>query len=161
MRVWLLPSALLSAVLLIGCGDPPSTPPPRVLKEQGDQLAEEARWAEAADLYGQAFAMEDPVEVRAKARAFLALRRAVALKNSGHPADGLAWLRWAERLDPALRIVHFHRGRILDGSYPSATDLAAAKASYERYLELVTSAGITEQEQPFVDVATMRLKLLE
>ena len=133
---------LLLVVLVAGCsaGDDPAIDPGK-RKAAADAAAAEGRWVEAASLYGEAFALEDPVPSRAKARAFLALRRAWALKRADQAADALAWLRWAERLDPTLYPLHLERAMIHDGHIPHLAAPETALVEYERYLEGWRAAG--------------------
>jgi tetratricopeptide (TPR) repeat protein len=134
---------------------------PEDLAAEAAREADEGRAFLAADLYGRAFALLDPVPGNAGQRASLALERARMLADAGRPLDARAWLRWAARLDPALRLVQYERGRLLDGVHPGAADLEAAAEAYRRYLQAFEAAGAPEEEAAFARAARVRLARLE
>lgn len=152
---------LTTLILCLGCGHDEGLPPTVAsLRRDADRYAEEGNWAAAADSYGRAFAFEDPVPERRQARALLAHRRGSALAPAGRPLDALAWLRWAERLDPSLTLVALDRARILDGTYPRVADPRGAVAEYRRFLEAHYRAGAPDAEKDLADYARIRLEAM-
>ncbi len=155
-------AALACLLALAACGSSGAeSEDPASYKRRGDEAAAAGAWARAAQAYGQAFALEDPVAERAPARAWLALRRAWALKRAGRPEDALAWLRWAERLDAALYPVHFERAMLYDGHVPHLALPEAALSSYRRFLAGWRAAGEPEAEADMVAHAERRRDELE
>lgn len=139
--------ALILTLLVTGCGEGDARgEDPGAYKRSADAEAAAGRWDAAAAAYGEAFALEDPVPERAAARAWLALRRAWALKRAGRGDDAVAWLRWAERIDPALYPVHLERAMLHDGHIPHLAAPAAALDAYERFLQGWREAGEPEAE---------------
>ena len=160
MRRWA--TLALLTLVLAACGRAgDEDAEPGAAKRAADAAAAEGRWLDAAQAYGRAFALEDPVDARARPRAWLALRRAWALQRAERPDDALAWLRWSERLDPSLYPIYLERAMIHDGHVPHLAAPALAREGYERFLDGWRGAGAPEGEAEMAEHAARRIEALD
>ena len=146
---------------LLACGPQREVvPTPQELKAEGDRYAADAEWGRASESYRLAFAVEDPVPERAKARAWLAYLRGVALARVPVAEDAGRWFDRALRLDPELYVVHFERGLLHDGRHPETTDRKASRAAFEAFLTASERAGSPPSDQGIADEARRALQTL-
>ncbi len=152
---------LLVAVPAWGCGpDAEVVPHPKDLKAEGDAFAARGEWGRAAESYRLAFAVEDPLPERAKARAWLAYHRGVALARVPQPEDARRWFERALRLDPGLYVVHFEQGLLHDGRHPETTDRRLAREAFHRFLAASTRAGSAPADRAIAEEANRALEAL-
>jgi len=158
-RTVLLSLCLGLALLVTACGKAPE-PDARTLEAEGDAFAERGAWAEAAERYRLAFALEDPVPERAAVRARLAWRRGIALARCELGEDAWRWFQRALDLDRALYVVHFELGLLHDGHLPETADRKASRQGFERFLAGWERAGSPKSEAAVADEARRRLEAL-
>ena len=135
-------------------------PRPEDLKKEGDAYAAKREWGHATERYRLAFALEDPVPERARARAWLAYHRGLTLARIPLAADAGRWLDRALRLDPDLYVVHFERGLLHDGRHPETADRKTAREAFERFLAESERAGSPPGDGPVAEEARRLLRTL-
>lgn len=148
-------------------------------KQAGDEAFAGQDYLEAIRRYRGAFAMEDPTDDRAVARAWLAARIARALMREsvkaasddagGNPdwaryrlRDARLWVRVADQAHAASTYpVHADLARVLaTHPEPSLQDLGAARASAERYEALRREHGADEFAARDAEIAAVLRRLL-
>ena len=114
---------------------------PRTSRPRATRSRREGEWGRAAERYRLAFAVEDPLPERAKARALARLppRPRAGARAAGRGRRALVRPRLASR--PGLYVVHFERGLLHDGRHPETTDRKTARAAFERFLAESERAG--------------------